>query len=247
MQPVWFFLLLPLPSVVAAAAPARSFSVTRAFLEGGMIGKLVLAALLLMSIASWAVILGKVLMFRRVAHHNRRFLEVFRKSARFSEINNAAHHHAASPLVGVFQAGYVEIDAQVKTSRESQAAGQHRIRSLEGVERSLRRARGIELDLLAKNSAILATTAAAAPFIGLFGTVWGIMIAFHDIGASGSASIVTVAPGIAESLINTAAGLFAAIPALIGYNHIASRLRTVRSELDDFTLEFLNLAERNFL
>jgi biopolymer transport protein TolQ len=92
----------------------------------------------------------------------------------------------------------------------------------------------------------LATTAAAAPFIGLFGTVWGIMVAFSDIGASGTTSIVAVAPGIAEALVNTAAGLAAAIPALVGYNYFANRTRRLRARMDDFVLEFLNLAERNF-
>ncbi|MCY3928633.1 MAG: MotA/TolQ/ExbB proton channel family protein [Acidobacteria bacterium] len=115
-----------------------------------------------------------------------------------------------------------------------------------GLERTLRRAANVELRVLARNTSWLATTAAAAPFIGLFGTVWGIMIAFNDIGASGTATITAVAPGIAEALVNTAAGLVAAIPALVGYNYLATRLRQLRAEMDDFTLEFLNLAERNF-
>jgi biopolymer transport protein TolQ len=104
----------------------------------------------------------------------------------------------------------------------------------------------VELQLLAKGTPFLATTAAASPFIGLFGTVWGIMVAFNDIGATGSTSIVAVAPGIAEALVNTAAGLAAAIPALVGYNYFGTRLRALRSEMDDFILEFMNLTERNF-
>jgi biopolymer transport protein TolQ len=147
----------------------------------------------------------------------------------------------------LFQAGYAEIDAQVKAHGEGQTPAQRfRIKSLEGVERSLRRAAGVEMQLLSRGTHFLATTAAATPFIGLFGTVWGIMRAFTDIGLSGSTSIVAVAPGIAEALVNTAAGLGAAIPALIGYNYLNNRLRRVRSEMEDFALEFVNLAERNF-
>ncbi|MEJ2084620.1 MAG: MotA/TolQ/ExbB proton channel family protein [Acidobacteriota bacterium] len=108
------------------------------------------------------------------------------------------------------------------------------------------RAGYVEIGQLTRGTGFLATTAAAGPFIGLFGTVWGIMVAFQDIGASGSTSLVAVAPGIAEALINTALGLGAAIPALVGYNYFAHRLRQARSELSDFTLEFMNLAERNF-
>lgn len=103
------------------------------------------------------------------------------------------------------------------------------------------------MSLISRGTGLLATTAAASPFIGLFGTVWGIMVAFQDIGASGSTSLVAVAPGIAEALVNTALGLGAAIPALMGYNYFANRIREFRSQMTDFTLEFLNLAERNFL
>ena len=142
-----------------------------------------------------------------------------------------------------------ETRISVKARREEDpAAGRdrYRIKSLLGVERSLRRAMAVELQLLAKGTPFLATTAAASPFIGLFGTVWGIMVAFNDIGSTGSTSIVAVAPGIAEALVNTAAGLAAAIPALVGYNYFGTRLRALRAEMDDFILEFMNLTERNF-
>lgn len=210
--------------------------------------KIVLAILVGFSLASWTVMISKYFQFRRVEEHNRRFLAVFRKSSRFSEINSVTSQHSASPLVGMFQAGYVEIDAQIKARTQVDAASEarYRIHSMAGVERSLRRAVGGELAALSRNAQVLATTAAATPFIGLFGTVAGIMVAFNDIGASGSASIVAVAPGIAEALINTAAGLVAAIPALIGYNQLASRLRSIKREMEDFLLEFLNLAEKNF-
>ena len=149
---------------------------------------------------------------------------------------------SSSALVGLFRAGYAEIEAQI-----AHGGGAQTIRSLDSVERSLMRATRIESARLSRYLPFLATTAAATPFIGLFGTVWGIMGAFGTIGATGSTSITAVAPGISEALINTAAGLFAAIPALIAYNAFIQRLRRARGEMEDFTLEFLNLTERNFM
>jgi biopolymer transport protein TolQ len=217
------------------------------FLRAGPMAQAILGILVLFSIISWGILVGKLVHLRRAAAHSRAFLEVFHQSKRFSEVAASTSKLFASPLVGLFQAGYAEIDAQVKAQGEAGAASQRfRIKSLEGVERSLRRAAGIEVLLLGKGTHFLATTAAATPFIGLFGTVWGIMRAFTDIGLSGSTSIVAVAPGIAEALVNTAAGLAAAIPALVGYNYLNNRLRRVRTEMEDFALEFVNLAERNF-
>ncbi len=223
------------------------------FLESGPMAKIVLGILVIFSVGSWAIMLWKQLQVRKANAQTDRFLEVFRKSTRFSEVNNAAPRLDASPLVGIFQAGYAEIDGQVKAaqavSRESastEAPAGYAIRSLASLERTLRRAIAVETRQLAKGTPFLATTAASTPFIGLFGTVWGIMVAFQEIGFTGSSSIVTVAPGIAEALINTAAGLAAAIPALIGYNHFAARLRELRGRMEDFALELVNLAERNF-
>lgn len=218
------------------------------FLEASPVAKFVLAVLVAFSLGSWAIMIQKILQFRRAGRQSDRFLEIFRSSKRFSEVNAAASQHSASPLVGLFQAGYVEIDAQVKAMQQEsgQETSHYRIKSMSGIERTLRRALGVELQVLTRYTAFLATTAAATPFIGLFGTVWGIMQAFNDIGITGSTSITAVAPGIAEALINTAAGLAAAIPALIGYNTLSNRVRVLREEMEDFVLEFINLAERNF-
>ena len=212
-----------------------------AFLHTGWVGKAVLTLLLAFSVLSWATILLVGQRFRRSSLASRRFIAVFRKAKRLVDVQTAASALAHSSLVGLFRAGYAEIEAQI-----AHAAGAQTIRSLDSVERSLIRASRIETARLSRFVPFLATTAAATPFIGLFGTVWGIMVAFQDIGMSGSTSIVAVAPGIAEALINTAAGLGAAIPALIGYNYFAQRIRQLRSRLDDFVLEFLNLSERNF-
>lgn len=231
-----------------AATPAGGMDIWTVFIHAGPMAFGVLALLAAMSLASWAVMINKVLAFRRADAHSRRFLELFRNSKRFSEVNAGAGKLFASPLVGLFQAGYVEVDAQVKLLAETSGAApsRYRIKSLEGVERSLRRALHAELQLLSRGTAFLATTASASPFIGLLGTVWGIMVAFNDIGRTGSTSIVAVAPGIAEALVNTAAGLVAAIPALVGYNYLGNRIRRTRSEMEDFAMEFLNLTERNF-
>ena len=238
---------LVIHSTVLLANAGGSQSILDLFLSGGIMGKIVFGILALFSLASWTIMMGKYLQLGRAARHSRRFLETFRRSRKFSEVNAATGQYFASPLVGLFQAGYVEVDAQVKARRDDDTSGgSYRIKSLVGVERSLRRALAVEQQLLTKGTAFLATTASAGPFIGLFGTVWGIMVAFTDIGASGSTSIVAVAPGIAEALINTTAGLGAAIPALVGYNYFGSRLRASRSEMEDFILEFLNLTERNF-
>jgi biopolymer transport protein TolQ len=220
------------------------------FRESGPIAKSILGLLAVFSLVSWAIIIGKTFQVRRAGRQSREFLEAFHRSHRFSEVNALANRLRFSPLVGIFQAGYAEIDSQIKSSQEGgDAAGDkrgYRITSLAALERTLERAAGVELRNVARWTPFLATTASASPFIGLFGTVWGIMIAFRDIGTTGSTSIVSVAPGISEALINTAAGLGAAIPALIAYNYFAHSGRQLRARMEDFVMEFLNLAERNF-
>ncbi|MEM1202906.1 MAG: MotA/TolQ/ExbB proton channel family protein [Acidobacteriota bacterium] len=235
---------------LTVATTANSPSIVDLFLQAGLMAKAVFLVLAIMSVGSWSIMISKALQYKKADRDGGEFLEVFRRSKRFSEVNAAAGRLTGTPMVGLFQSGYAEIDAQVKAAQESAsaAAGQKsfRVKSLDGVERSLRRAIGVELAVLNRGTAFLATTAAAAPFIGLFGTVWGIMVAFNEIGATGSASLAAVAPGIAEALVNTAAGLVAAIPALVGFNFFGSRLRQMRGEMQDFVLEFMNLTERNF-
>jgi biopolymer transport protein TolQ len=207
------------------------------------VGKAVLGILLLFSVLSWSTMFVVGLRFRRSAKASRRFMGAFRRARRLADVNAATAASAQSSLVGLFKAGYAEIEAQIAHSTE----GRQLIRSLDAVERSLIRASRIEAARLTRFLPFLATTAAATPFIGLFGTVWGIMSAFATIGSTATTSITAVAPGISEALINTAAGLFAAIPALLAYNAFVQRLRSARGEMEDFTLEFLNLTERNFM
>jgi biopolymer transport protein TolQ len=206
------------------------------------VGKSVLAVLLLFSIGSWGVMIVVGRRFRRSGQASRRFMGAFRRAKRLADVQAATTVNAPSSLVGLFKAGYAEIEAQI-----AHAQGGPKIQSLDSVERSLLRASRIETARLSKYVPFLATTAAATPFIGLFGTVWGIIESFATIAATSSTSITAVAPGISEALINTAAGLFAAVPALIAYNYFVQRLRLARGEMEDFTLEFLNLTERNFM
>jgi biopolymer transport protein TolQ len=225
------------------------------FKEAGPTAKVVLGLLLLFSLVSWAIIFAKLVRLKQISAQTDKFIAFFRKSRRFSEVNTIASQLPDTPLTTLFKAGYAELDAQVKANRPddpnataggSASGGKLMIKNISGVERALERAIGVEMARLTKHMTFLATTASACPFIGLFGTVWGIMQSFRAIGTTGSTSIVAVAPGIAEALINTAAGLAAAIPALILYNYFMGKVRQLRAEMEDFSLEFLNLAERNF-
>lgn len=240
---------IPFPLLLAQVESASRINLVELFLGSGPMAWFVASVLVVLSLASWTIMIARYLQFQRASSQSELFIEVFRKSQRFSEVASQAEKLQASPLVGLFRAGYIEIDAQVKSYKQDhpQEKKAYKIKSLAALERSLQRASNVEVALLSRGTGLLATTAAASPFIGLFGTVWGIMVAFQDIGTSGSTSLVAVAPGIAEALVNTALGLGAAIPALMGYNYFANRIREFRSRMTDFTLEFLNLAERNFL
>jgi biopolymer transport protein TolQ len=229
------------------------------FRETSPTAKVVLAILLLFSLISWIIIFAKYLRLARVSRQSEKFVTFFRKSKRFSEVNTIAGQLADTPLTTLFKAGYAELDAQIKAVRPEESPvttiamqppavqqGKLLIKNISGVERALERAIGVEVSRLTRHMTFLATTASACPFIGLFGTVWGIMQSFRAIGQTGSTSIAAVAPGISEALVNTAAGLAAAIPALIFYNYFMGKVRAQRAGMEDFALEFINLAERNF-
>lgn len=216
------------------------------------LAKVVLIILLLFSAISWAVILYKMWVYRKAERQTATFLNVFRKSSKFSEVQAVCPTLPASPLVGLFQSGYAELNTQLRGTAPADAAKpaapsqRPTLKSLDAVDRALLRATTVEMTKLEHRVPFLATTASITPFIGLFGTVWGIMLAFSNIGAAGSSSLAVVAPNIAEALIATAAGLFAAIPAVYFYNHFTNRVKNFAAEMDDFSLEFLNIAERNF-
>ena len=216
------------------------------------VSRVVLLILALFSVASWAVILYKLWTFKRAERQTAQFVDVFRRSSKFSEVQSVCGSLVASPLVGLFQSGYAELTAQLRGHAPADAvnppgaAGRPTLKSLTAVDRSLLRASVVEVNKLERRLPLLATTASVAPFIGLFGTVWGIMTAFLSIGQTGSTSLGVVGTPIAEALIATAFGLAAAIPALVAYNHLSNRVRLFASEMDDFSMEFLNIAERNF-
>jgi biopolymer transport protein TolQ len=219
------------------------------------ISKVVLVILLLFSITSWGIILYKLWTFNRIARHSRTFLDIFRRSSKFSEVQAVCQSLSASPLAGLFQAGYAELTMQLRqmTTRSAAVGGspaavpvRPTLKSVTAVDRALLRASTVEVNKLEHRVPFLATTATITPFIGLFGTVWGIMSAFQSIASVGSTNLGVVAPGIAEALIATAAGLFAAIPAVYFYNLLTQRVKLFAAEMDDFALEFLNIAERNF-
>jgi biopolymer transport protein TolQ len=209
----------------------------------------VLGLLLFFSLVSWAIIIYKGVALRRAYHQSETFLDVFRKSNKFSEVNSVCVQLKASPLVGVFQAGYQEVNQQVRGGSGGQApppGARPTVRSLEALSRTLARAATVESTRLERRTTFLATTASVCPFIGLFGTVWGIMNAFEEIGRQGSASLAVVAPGISEALITTAVGLAAAIPGAMFFNFYSSRIKVLTAMMDDFAMEFLNIVERNF-
>ena len=231
-----------------------------AFLEilakSTLISKIDLLILAVFSIVSWGITFYKLWTFRRLRHQTAVFLDVFRRSSKFSEVQAVCGSLKDSPLVGLFQAGYAELTAQLRQSTAAAAAspagsppapaGRPTLKSLAAVDRALLRASVVEINKLEHHVSFLATTASITPFIGLFGTVVGILMAFEGIAQTGSTNLGVVARPIAEALVATAGGLVAAIPAVFYYNLLTQRVKIFASEMDDFAMEFLNIAERNF-
>lgn len=202
------------------------------------LGKLVYVVLVLFSLFSWSIIFSKWSIFRGARESNVRFLRAFRKASGLDAVVAASEQFRPSPLVAVFDFGYEEIHRQV------QARGS--VRNRLTLERSLQLGVSEELAKLERNLNWLATTASVTPFIGLFGTVIGIMSAFHGLGQQGSVSLRAVGPGISEALLATAVGLGSAIPAAIAYNHFGHVVKEIGARMDDFSLEFMNMTEKAF-
>jgi biopolymer transport protein TolQ len=203
----------------------------------GAVAKLVLLTLLAFSLISWAIILTKWSLLGRARSQSGRFIRAFRKAQRLQDVAAVAEQFKPSPLVGVFEGGYEEF------KRQAGASGG--LRSMVAIQRGMQIGSSEEITRLERNMPWLAITAAVTPFVGLFGTVWGIIDAFHGLGTAGAATLRAVAPGISEALITTAAGLVAAIPAVIAYNLLGSSIREFAARCDDFALEFLNAVEHN--
>jgi biopolymer transport protein TolQ len=215
--------------------------------HAGAVPKAVLALLALMSVISWYVIGAKWMYLARAYRRSLRFVEKFWDSS-LDEMWKEAEGAPPSPVSEVFRAGYLELVKLRKKRAQLQTEGkaEEGLGDIESLERALSRARTMATTEMENKVPFLATTASAAPFIGLFGTVWGIMNSFRNIGAKGAANLATVAPGIAEALVATAIGLVAAIPAVMGYNYLSRRIRVISAEMETFTNDFLNIIRRRF-
>ncbi len=205
--------------------------------NSGAVAKLVLLGLLAFSLISWAIILTKWSLLRRARMQSGRFVRAFRKAQRLQDIAAVGEQFKPSPLVGVFEGGYEEYKRQMATSGT--------VRNLLSIQRGMQIGASEGITRLERSVPWLAITAAVSPFVGLFGTVWGIIDAFHGLGTAGAATLRAVAPGISEALITTAAGLAAAIPAVVAYNLIGASIRELAARSDDFALEFLNAVEHS--
>jgi len=224
-------------TVITASSVNRTGDIVTLIQDATPIGKLTMTILLIFSIISWSIIIFKLSEYRKARKNSLKFVEFFRRNKNFSDIGKFAAHQPSSPLAEIFKYGYRELSARLG-SRPNQDPI-----DLESVHRSLLRASNQEITRLERLNGFLATTASVSPFIGLFGTVWGIMTSFQEIASMGQASLVTVGPGIAEALIATALGLFTAIPAVIFYNLLLNKLKVLIAGMEDFTLEFLNVSE----
>jgi len=210
--------------------------------DATLVVKAVLLILLFFSVFSWTIIIFKRRTLRTAAARSRKFLEVFKKSRNLTEVQEASKAYSGSPLASIFQAGFKEMAYLAKQQTAAPAAANGT--RLENLGRALTKASNAEVAKMEKMMGFLATTGSVTPFIGLFGTVWGIMDSFIRIGSTKTASLAIVAPGIAEALIATAVGLFAAIPAVIAYNAFLHSIKDRITDMEDFSLELLSIAER---
>lgn len=220
-------------SVLAFVAGGEIIDLVR---ETGPVAKVVLFILIAFSVLSWGVILSKWRLISRARMQSGRFVKAFRRAQRMQDVASVADQFRPSPLVDVFEGAVAEFKSQMGRTGS--------IHNLPAIQRSMQIASSEGITRLERNLPWLAITAAVTPFVGLFGTVWGIIDAFHGLGTAGAATLRAVAPGISEALITTAAGLAAAIPAVIAYNLIIGSVRELAARNDDFSLEMLNLVER---
>lgn len=241
--------------VSASAEGAFGSDVVQMIIHAGPMVKFVLGILLFFSTVSWAIIFVKFRLFRNAKQETDSIMDVFWEGRGLKRIHTACKDLAFSPVARLFRAGYSELIRIQKIQPSLNVAGdsektvsdslQRSTQTImDNLERSLKRAEIDQVNRLEKTLGFLATTGNTAPFIGLFGTVWGIMDAFRGIGLKGAANLAVVAPGISEALIATAAGLGAAIPAVVAYNHFNQRISALRAEMDIFKSDFLSMIER---
>ncbi len=233
----------------------QPLGVVELVMQSSMMAKGVLLTLFIFSITSWAIMLNKYFVYRSAKNEDSKFLEVFSKNENLTQIYNFAKELQLSPLARLFLTGYRELylfqemakDERKKRGELPLPSGEKLTeRDIKGISLALNKSINREVERFSKRLEFLATTGSTTPFIGLFGTVWGIMHSFRSIGVQGTASIGGVAPGIAEALIATAAGLVAAIPAVIFFNYLNNKVFVLTSNMDDFCQDFIYLAEKNF-
>jgi biopolymer transport protein TolQ len=244
----WAMTALPValfPVLASAPGSGKELDLFQLVLSSGGVVLLVLFLLIAFFVVTTFVIGYKLFQLLRAAQETDQFLDDFWRTKRFDEVYEKAKALRRSPVAAIFRAGYLELMRLTKQAGGVTEGGSES--NLENIERSLRRSTIAEMTLLESLTPLLATVGSSAPFIGLFGTVWGIMDAFRNIGSKGSANLATVAPGIAEALIATAIGLVAAIPAVMAYNFFARKIKVLANEMDSFGNDFLNLVKRNYL
>lgn len=210
--------------------------------QTGWVARIVLLVLLGFSLFSWAIILHKYRRFGTIERQTRQFLEIFRSTDRLPIPKTLEAAAGRSPLAAVYSAGYRELESQLKSANPHGG----KLKSLNAVAVCMQLASGEQIRALERYMPWLATTGSVTPFIGLFGTVWGVMDAFSGLGEAGASSLRAVAPGIADALVATAAGLFTAIPAVIAYNHYLHHIRDLAARMDNFTAEFLAVIEKTY-
>lgn len=216
------------------------FTAVDLVLQSGLVAKLVLALLFFASVFSWAVILMKHRTIRTARRQSKEFLNTFWYGQDLEDIYKKSERFVNSPVANVFKAGFKELKKLSEVEGSS-------LDGINNIARALSRTTLQEIGNLERATGFLATIGSATPFVGLFGTVWGIMNSFQGIGSTGSANLAVVAPGIAEALITTAAGLAAAIPAVVAYNYYVGRIKGLATEMDTFSQDFLNIIQRSFL
>lgn len=229
-----------------APAPPRDFGFFASIANAGFSEQLIMLVLGIMSVVSWAIIVYKLKSLRKAYAESESFLDSFWASKRLDAIFQKSEDLAQSPISQVFRAGYIELAKLRKKKKEDGEDEETSVGGLENIERSMRRAAAAERTALESLVAFLATTGSSAPFIGLLGTVLGIIESFQQIGLQGDASLATVAPGIGGALVATAFGLFAAIPAVVAYNYFNTQIRVLDTEMSNFSSDFLNIIKRHF-
>jgi biopolymer transport protein TolQ len=223
-------------------------SILSIILNTGLMVKFVLLILLIFSVISWAIIFLKLRTYRKIKKENDAFNDEYQRLSKLTDVLAAAKKYSFSTTAEVFRVGYEELSKSGEKHADAPAAGDDiRLSSLDNLERAMSNSCGTEMTKLESALGFLATTGSASPFIGLFGTVWGIMETFQSIGMRGSATLAVVAPGISEALIATAAGLAAAIPAVIFYNYFLNQSKNMVQEMENFASEFLNIIERHLV